>query len=183
MMTGETSSGRGSDTTLSSMRRDTASDREADLLAREAKAAQAAVLEAIGDLKSGLSTAADPRLWAQQHPWAAIGVAAAAGFAAAALLVPSSDQKLKDKLSDILGAVSPTHKADTNGDVKVEPRDRSGPMAMVMESLIDLVKTAVTSFVVGAVHKSADTPETEQAPNAGAPESELNSAQSDTGRQ
>jgi hypothetical protein len=148
------------------------SGNETELLATEAAAARAAVLQVIGDLKSGLSTAADPRLWARQHPWAAVGVAAVAGFAAAALVVPSQDKKLKEKLADIFDAVSPRDKAESNGDAKVDPRSGPGPMAMAMGPLIDLAKTALTSLVVGAVHQSSSPPEAETATAAAMPDTE-----------
>jgi len=156
--------------TSSNERRTPSQGREADLLAHEAAVAQAAVLEALQDLKSGLATAADPRLWAQQHPWAAIGVAAAAGFAAATLLVPSPEQNLKEKLSELLRGVQPVpRKPDGNGDATIEPRAASGPLAMVMESLLDLSKTAITNFVVAAMHKSSEAPDSNHQPGDAAP--------------
>jgi hypothetical protein len=175
MNSGASNSGRVSGTTSNSEQPHAGNGREADLLAREAAAAQAAVLGVLNDLKSGLTTAADPRAWAQQHPWVAVGASAAAGFAAAAMFVPSRDQKLKDKFSDLLSAVAPAphHQPGSNGDAKVEPRSGgSSAMAMLMEPLIDVAKTAITSFVIGAVHKSADDAQAAPRPAAPAPEEE-----------
>jgi hypothetical protein len=129
---------------------------EADLLAREAAAAQAAALGAIADLKAGLATAADPRLWAQQHPWAAVGIAAAAGFAAAALVVPTPAQKLSDRVSDLLRGIQPS--AGDNGEAAEGPPPGAGPLAGVMEALVDLGKTAITNFVMATVHKTSEAP-------------------------
>ena len=54
-----------------------------DSLKREADLARQAFSSTLHDLKHGVQTAADPCAWAQQHPWITVGVAAAAGFAAA----------------------------------------------------------------------------------------------------
>ncbi|MBI3461787.1 MAG: hypothetical protein HY000_01830 [Planctomycetes bacterium] len=155
MSTGETSRERSSVTTSSGGRQNTKAEREADLLAHEAAAAQAAALGAIQDLKTGLATAADPRLWAEQHPWAAVGIAAAAGFAAAALVMPSPEQKLKDKLSDLVRGIQPS--VNGNGKPSEHPSP-AGPLAGVMEALMGLGKTAIVNFVVAAVHKASEGP-------------------------
>lgn len=57
---------------------------EAEYLARESAAAQAAAFEALEQLKNSLASAADIRIWARKHPWIAVGAAAATGFVAAA---------------------------------------------------------------------------------------------------
>jgi len=142
---------------------------ESDVLAREAAAAQAAAIRAIGDLKTSLVHAADPRLWAQQHPWAAVGVAAVAGFAAATLVVPSPEPNVKEKLSDLLKGLNNAQNghdaSSTNGvedELPEKPSMRSGPLAAVMEAVLDLSKTAVTNFVMAAVHKSSEPPPSDE---------------------
>jgi hypothetical protein len=59
----------------------------ADSLQREAELARQAFARTLNDLKHSLETAANPCQWAQQHPWIAVGVAAAAGFAAASAVM------------------------------------------------------------------------------------------------
>lgn len=142
---------------------------ESDVLAREAAAAQAAAVQAIGDLKASLVQAADPRLWAQQHPWAAVGVAAVAGFAAATFVVPSPEPDIKGKLSELLKGLQdlPDGKQASSTDevddgLPEKPSMRSGPLAAVMEAMLDLGKTAVTNFVMAAVHQSSAPPPADQ---------------------
>jgi hypothetical protein len=129
---------------------------EADLLAREANAAQAAVFATMQDLKAGLSTAADPRLWAQQHPWASVGAAAVAGFAAAAIVVPPGERKLSDRLSAMLEGMQQLPRGVEAAAAAPSRAAMPGPLATIMESLVDVAKTAITNFVVAAVHQSAE---------------------------
>lgn len=56
---------------------------EADALRRETDEAKAAVAGALDGLRDDLSAATDVRQWIRRHPWAAIGLAALGGFAAA----------------------------------------------------------------------------------------------------
>lgn len=68
-----------------------ARESEEDLLHREIDWARSAMSDAVAALKRHSIEAADPKLWAQTHPWLAVGAAATAGFAAARLVRPKSD--------------------------------------------------------------------------------------------
>ncbi len=54
---------------------------EAQYLQEQSRHAKAAMLAALGELKQDAAQAADPRQWAQAHPWMTVTAAAAAGFA------------------------------------------------------------------------------------------------------
>ena len=59
------------------------------------------------------------RAWVKRHPWATLGVAAIAGFAAAEVIVPSAEQKAIKHLAAMEAAIrretEKNTKSDTNG--------------------------------------------------------------------
>ena len=65
---------------------------EQEFLAQQVADAQAAIEQTLNDLRQSLKTAVDLRLWTRQHPWACVGMAAAAGFAAAHAVATSSHE-------------------------------------------------------------------------------------------
>src|SRR5918993_813495 len=86
-----------SGTTTNNEQRDQAKLTEAQVLQQTAADVKQAISKTIADLKADALTAADIRLWSQDHPWAVVGAAAAAGFVAATLITPAKDQDLKGK--------------------------------------------------------------------------------------
>lgn len=65
-----------------------ATPNSAAFLRRQQAEARAALHATATDLKRDLLHAIDPQTWIQISPWATLGVAAASGFAAAAVVVP-----------------------------------------------------------------------------------------------
>ena len=82
-----------SDTTRS---RPATSADPAESLAYEAELARAAMAAKFQELKTSLQTAADPRAWAERHPWVAVSVAAATGFAAATAIASERKERRRD---------------------------------------------------------------------------------------
>lgn len=60
----------------------------AAFLRRQQAEARAALQTTVSELKRDLRNVVDPQTWVQIAPWATLGVAAASGFAAAAVVVP-----------------------------------------------------------------------------------------------
>src|SRR5438132_512560 len=73
---------------------------ESAFLSAEARHARDAMGEAAARLKEHLKAAADPHWLTRRHPWAALGAAAVAGFAAGAAAIPSKEQQAMKKLAE-----------------------------------------------------------------------------------
>lgn len=71
---------------------------EAAVHSMRARHASAAAADALTEAATHLGTAADPRAWVKTHPWASLGIGAAAGFVTAATVVPSQKQKMERRL-------------------------------------------------------------------------------------
>src|SRR5688572_10869507 len=84
---------------------------EAEFLQAEMKRTQAAMQTALHELRGSCATAADLRLWTKKYPWAAIGLAAGAGFATAALLTPSREKPPRERASDFADRVKSSRDA------------------------------------------------------------------------
>lgn len=65
-----------------------AAPNSAAYLRRQQAEARIALQKTVRDLKRDVVAALDPQTWAQISPWATLGVAAASGFGAAAVVVP-----------------------------------------------------------------------------------------------
>src|SRR3954471_18982522 len=74
---------------------------ESEFLAAQSADAKQAVLDSIDELKDSLAQAADYKVWTRQHPWAAVGIAAVAGFAAATVITPRPEQTMEEKLASL----------------------------------------------------------------------------------
>jgi len=61
----------------------------------------------VAEIKNDLARSADPRGWMQVAPWTTLGVAAVAGFVAAAVAVPSKEDRALNRLKKIEEALTP----------------------------------------------------------------------------
>lgn len=118
---------------------------ESEVLANEQADAKQAMFSALDDLKSDLLQAADLRLWAKQHPWATLGVAAVAGFAVAAALTPRRGETVGERmgtLADSLGAMAA-------GKEEIEaPTARASLGNTLLSKLFDLAKVALGNAIM-----------------------------------
>jgi hypothetical protein len=123
---------------------------EAAFLQGEAQTAKAAIVRTLEDLKEDLRTAADLRLWTEQHPWAALGIASLAGFMAASVVVPSPN-----------GHAEPAQEQQA-----AQRRESRGGWAWLMVPLFDLLKTSVEKYATMMIHAAsrAERGEEEAAP-------------------
>lgn len=122
---------------------------------RQAADAKAAIGAATNDLKRDLAQGIDPRGWIQVAPWTTLAAAAVAGFAAAAVAVPSKEEQTLKRLKKIEEALSPkrqTADAAVNGDhvSKVESGQGSflsGLAAQVLRSVQPVLMSALTAGI------------------------------------
>jgi hypothetical protein len=80
---------------------------ESQFLAEQAQLAREAIAQTWSEVKNGVSRLADPRKLTRKHPWSALGMAAAAGFAAAWLAVPTKEDRAIRRLARIERAMNP----------------------------------------------------------------------------
>jgi hypothetical protein len=74
---------------------------EAAFLRQQAADAKASATKTVREIGEGLSRSVDVRAWTGAHPWAAVSAAAAAGFAAVAVIFPSGRRLALRKLARI----------------------------------------------------------------------------------
>jgi hypothetical protein len=135
---------------------------EAEFLAREVQDAKAALAHAVADLKSGLTSSADLRLWVKHYPWAALGAATVAGFAAAATITPAPGESVSDKLSRLRSNGSNGTAEESANHPAERAKQRSTVKASLIDSLFDLAKTLIqTVFLATLQSRAAGHPQSE----------------------
>ncbi len=99
------------------------------------------------DLKSKLGQGVDPKAWAAEHPWIAIGAAAVAGFAATAALVPSKEEQALKKLAAIERALNAgRERVESNGNGKHEEKG-GGMLKTILTEAAGLLRPVLASVV------------------------------------
>ena|SRR5882724_9942974 len=140
------SSGATSETKPTSTEKPAAELTEAEFLARQAQDAQAAIGKAWQDMKARLGQGVDPKAWAKEHPWIAVGTAVVAGFVATAALVPSKEEQALKKLAAIERALTPPPPPErsSNGDGKHE---KGGIMGTILHEALGLLRPVLASVM------------------------------------
>ena len=80
----------------------------------------------VAEIKHDLAKSADPRGWMQVAPWTTLGVAAVAGFVAAAVAVPSKEGQALKRLKKIEEALAPRY----HGNGHAEPANPNDPKSV-----------------------------------------------------
>jgi hypothetical protein len=122
---------------------------EQQFLENEGADAKAGLTQALDDLKVDLLHGADVRVWARNHPWATVGVAAAAGFALAAALTPRRDETMRDRMNHLAERVKMLAPEDA------EPR-KAGLGSALIGRLFDLAKVAAGNAIMMAIRSRMD---------------------------
>jgi hypothetical protein len=145
---------------------------EAQYLQRQAEDAKAALSQAAQDLTRVLSQGLDPRGLTKDHPWATMAGAAVAGFAAAALLVPTKEDQALKRLAAIERALSPqgqkphqggTHHEDgEDGGAKQFAKGQSGFLGGLGRQVLEAVKPAIMSALTAGITAKAAQPDQPQ---------------------
>jgi len=115
---------------------------ESAFLKQEGAEAKAAISHTIEELKASLHTAADLSLWTRQHPWAAVGVAAAAGFAVANAVTPSKHPPAPPWVNYSAPGYAPSAAAAPPG---------ASPLNSLLAPLFDMAKVALQSTIASAI--------------------------------
>jgi len=136
---------------------------EAEFLRQEADRARQALMRSWSDAKAHLLHGADPRAWTGEHPWMALGGAAVAGFAAAAVLVPSKEEQALKKLAALERALSgvepkapaPATGASTNGDAAAIKAKHGWLTTLALELIKTIRPALVSALTAGIAAKTA----------------------------
>jgi hypothetical protein len=148
---------------------------ESDYLTRQAEDAKAAIAAAVGQLKTSLTGTVDPQLWAREHPWVALGIAAAGGFAAATMLTPSKEEQALKKLEQLEDALLPERrqmreKLKAEADAKTKGKEapsKPGIGATIVREILGVIKPAIMSAVAAGVSSKVAQPDGQQQQQGG----------------
>jgi ElaB/YqjD/DUF883 family membrane-anchored ribosome-binding protein len=146
--------------------RPTAKLSETEYLQREATDAQAAMQATLEQMRASLKEAADVRAWARHYPWATLGVAAAAGFVAAKVVLPSRRRAAEEAEPALLEKILSDEKiaARVKELSEQEPGQHAG--SGLLQSLgMTLLRTfgpAVQSAITAALAAKAAQPDAEE---------------------
>lgn len=133
---------------------------EAEYLAQQSAAAKEAVSRVVGELRQRIAEGANPLEWCRAYPWATLGAAAVAAFAAAAMLIPSKEQQALRRLAAIERALNPDpprRAAEPQDGVDHHARGGSFLGGLAKE-LIGAVKPAVVSLLSAHLGAKAAQP-------------------------
>lgn len=143
-----------------------------DYLDEQATDAQAAMARTLDDLKREFGQAGDPEKWVKRYPWASIGVAIVAGFAAANVVVPSGRKAERSRAE-----VEPEEEYAEPPRRAAAQKTRSEPSlwSKALDTLFDIAKVGVMQAVTQSLHANAAA--TAQPPEGSHPSEPANSAQ------
>jgi hypothetical protein len=134
-------------------------------VAQQAEQAKQAMTRAWNDLAAGLAQGVNVGEWARDYPWVALGTAAAAGFAASAVFIPSREQQAMKKLAELRRALYPAPRApavelddDEEQEASDKPRrKKTGLLGIALRELMRTLGPTLASAISGAVAvKSAE---------------------------
>lgn len=136
-------------------------------MAKQAADAQAAVSATVERLKAQLGQSVDPRAWAKQYPYVAVGAAAVAGFAATMALVPSKEDRALRRLRRIEEALHPPPPARPSEENSGEARFAKGKNSFLTSLLLEVlsaIKPAIISLLTAGVTAQAAQPDQPEPP-------------------
>jgi len=135
---------------------------ESAYLERQAQLAQQAIARTLSEAASSAGKVVDPRKWAQTNPWMTLGATLVAGFAAAAVVVPSKEQQALRKLAKIERALNPQPEPEhhrTDGDGAAAKKGKDGPPQsfgkMIVGELFSVLRPAIVSMLTAGITASA----------------------------
>ena len=143
---------------------------EAEFLQRQAEEAAKAISQVFGEFSKSLRDGVNPAAWTKEHPWAMVAGATVAGFAAAAMLVPSKEEQALRKLIAMEKALMPRgskraaggddgHDAGEDGGAKDFSKGRTGFMGAIGRQLLETIKPALMSALTAGITAKAATPD------------------------
>ena len=129
---------------------------EADYLAREVEDSKEALSHAMADLKNGLKTTADLRLWVKHYPCAALGAATVAGFAAAAAVTPAKGETIGEKFAHLKEAAKSSMSTSDSSPAQAAPAQ--SPKANFLNSLFDVAKVLLQTIIMTTFQQHSQDP-------------------------
>jgi hypothetical protein len=155
MKSEKSSSEANSGTTSASAPESWADLSEAQFLQKQQELAKQAIERTWAQITSGLKEGADPIEWARQYPWAAVGVAAVAGFAATTTLVPSKRQQALRQLAELQRAVNPSL-ADVVAEASSDKghAEKKGWLATILVDAMKTLQPVLVSAITAKVSKA-----------------------------
>jgi hypothetical protein len=124
---------------------------EVDYLKREISDARAALLNTVARLKDRCAASVDAREWIIQYPWAAMGIAALAGFTAATVVAPAPGVPFSEKWSELRTKFCPNSSPDSDRASSYSQARRGRIAATILGSLFDLTKLLLESVIIAAL--------------------------------
>lgn len=137
---------------------------EAEFLQRQADEATKAISQVFGEVSRSLRDGVDPKLWTKEHPWAMVAGATVAGFAAAAMFVPSKEDQALRRLAAMERALMPKpskrshddgHDAGEDGGAKDYSSGRTGFMGAIGRQVLEAIKPALMSALTAGIAAKA----------------------------
>jgi len=122
---------------------------ESDFLAHQARQAQKAMRQVLDDIGHSLKDTVNLRAWAEQHPIAMLGAAAAAGFVTASAVTPSRDETVAERLRRLAPERPAPAEAPSSGE---EPQKKHSLFQKISGPLFEAVQAALVSAVTTAVN-------------------------------
>jgi len=129
---------------------------EEAMLQHHADSALAAMRDLLAKIQGDMKHAADPREWAERYPWATVAAAAAAGFAAAATIVPHKHAPStssepgnageRERMEAYVRDAARRAAAETTGAALPPPP----PQQSVWTPLVELAKSAAAKYILSA---------------------------------
>jgi hypothetical protein len=111
----------------------------------------------MADLKIGLKSSADLRLWVKHYPWAALGAATVAGFAAAAAVTPAKGESIGEKLSQLKEAAKSSVSSDS-AQANARASQLQSPKPTLLNSLFDIAKVVIQSVILATAQNQGQNP-------------------------
>ena len=139
---------------------------ESEFLQQQVDEAKAALAATLSDAAAALKDGVDPATWARRYPLLAIGSALLAGFAAAAVTVPSKEQQELKKLEKLARALRPAAAVPAGEKAAGAPspataEESKKPIWMtLLHEAISLLRPALVSMLSAYIgsHNSAPPP-------------------------
>jgi hypothetical protein len=104
-----------------------------------------------------LANSADLREWVKYYPWASIGAAAAAGFAAAAAVTPAQGESVKEKLARLKPEMHSSSDEQPADAAQSKAARHSSVTDNLINSVFDLAKVLVQTLIVATFQRPTPT--------------------------
>jgi hypothetical protein len=127
---------------------------EAQFLQQQAQLAKDAVARTFQQFTAGLGQGANPVEWAREYPWISVGAAAALGFVAANMLIPTKEDQALKKLARLERALSSPPPPVVDGSTPDKDPAKHGMLYGLMNQTLKAIQPAIISAITAHVAKN-----------------------------